>query len=221
MSESSILSTEEWKSLDMLEPTILSSEEYSSMLLDFDKKAEQIPFNLDFEFVKDEHVRNKFMHYSIKMRDVSPCFTNYDEICLDDKSSLTTAEKQYIFYVSATALLEELVNYFFSTMYSNIDEIQRDIWTYTHWVGYQYKIRKNVKTVNEIAFIPKINTICLMLMSGFYTGTLRSLRQFLNQTLDVQKRNKDFDKFHNDYRYIDIYYAIMMLVTQVRKRIEG
>ena len=45
--------------------------------------------------------------------------------------------------------------------------------------------------------------------------------EFLNQTLDVQKRNKDFDKFHNDYRYIDIYYAIMMLVTQVRKRIEG
>ena len=69
----------------MLEPTILSSEEYSSMLLDFDEKAEQIPFDLDFEFVKDEHVRNNLMHYSMKMRDVSPCFTNYDEICLDDK----------------------------------------------------------------------------------------------------------------------------------------
>lgn len=203
----------------MLEPSNISTEEYASMLLDFNEKAAQIPFDLDFEFVKEEQVRNKLMYCNKQMRDVSSCFSKFDDTP-DSKSSLEASEKRYLFYVSATNLLEELVNYFFSTMYTNIDEVQHDIWTYTHWIGYPYKIRKNVKDVKEIAFIPKVNTICLMVMSGVYAGALRSLRQFLNQTLDVKKRNKNFDKFHNEYKYASIYHAIMILVNQIRKRIK-
>lgn len=59
-----------------------------------------------------------------------------------------------------------------------------------------------------------------MVMSGVYVGVLRSLHQILNQTLDVKKRNKNFDKFHSAYKYASIYYAIMILVNQIRKRIK-
>ena len=135
--------------------------------------------SITYSFVKDQRVRDQLIIDNLRMENAA--------LCINDDNDLVP-DRRYTFCVNAFYQIENILNYFYYTVFPEIDTLLKEIEYFTEDEG-EYRFKRNGKEedVSNITVAHKINAFS---NSYLYLPSERFLKWFMIALKNVRNESE-------------------------------
>jgi len=171
--------------------------------------------SIKYEYIKNEALRNQLLVDNLRMENYALELKTLDE-----------TERFYNFCVNAFYQIENLINYYYYTVYPNINDLLTQLENATAHSTYPFHRNERQHSVADIVIEKKVNAFCAEFFpynpaADEYTAILLSdLRKVRNEGLhrcDVIIKDKE-EKLHNFFKYQN-FNSIRILLKKVSAKV--